>query len=129
MDYLARLSEFVAAVSLDRLPDEAIQAARLVLLDTIGAMVAGSAQPENRRLAAAMHARRSRAGATLVGHGGRVDPLLATFANATAGVALEVDEGSRLGGGPPAVHAVPAALPGAGGTGADRRRPLGRITA
>ena len=90
MDYLDRLSAFVEAVSLDRLPEEAVQAARLVLLDTIGAMVAGSAQPENRRLAAALHERRSRAGATLVGHGGRVDPLLATFANATAGVALEV---------------------------------------
>ena len=129
MDYLDRLSEFVAAVSLDRLPDEAIQAARLVLLDTIGAMVAGSAQPENRRLAAAMHARRSRAGATLVGHGGRVDPLLATFANATAGVALEVDEGSRLGGGHPAIHVVPAALAVAEDTDADGRRLLESIIA
>ena len=35
-----------------------------------------------------------------------MDPLLATFANATAGVALEVDEGSRLGGGHPAIHVV-----------------------
>ncbi len=126
MDYLDRLSEFVEALSLDRLPDEAVQAARLVLLDTIGAMVAG---PENRRLAAAMHARRSRAGATLVGHGGRVDPLLATFANATAGVALEVDEGNRLGGGHPAIHVVPAALAVAEDTGADGRRLLESIIA
>src|SRR5258708_19197496 len=123
MDYLDRLSEFVEALSLDRLPDEAVQAARLVLLDTIGAMVSGSAQPENRRLAAAMYERRSRAGATLVGHGGRVDPLLATFANATAGVALEVDEGNRLGGGHPPIHLVPAAPAGAAGTRADRPRP------
>jgi len=129
MDYLDRLSEFVEAVSLDRLSGEAVQAARLVLLDTIGAMVAGSAQPENRRLAAAMHERGSRAGATLVGHGGRVDPLLATFANATAGVALEVDEGSRLGGGHPAIHVVPAALAVAEDTGADGRRLLESIVA
>jgi len=129
MDYLDRLSEFVEAVSLDRLPDEAIRAARLVLLDTLGAMVAGSAQPENRRLAAAMHDRRSRAGATLIGHGGRVDPLLATFANATAGVALEVDEGSRLGGGHPAIHVVPAALAVAEDTGADGRRMLESVIA
>jgi 2-methylcitrate dehydratase PrpD len=129
MDYLDRLSEFVEAVSLERLPDEAVQAARLVLLDTLGAMVAGSAQPENRRLAAAMHERRSRAGATLVGHGGRVDPLLAAFANATAGVALEVDEGSRLGGGHPAIHVVPAALAVAEDTGGDGRRLLESIIA
>jgi len=129
MDYLDRLARFVEAVRLDRLPDDAIAAARLVLLDTIGAMVAGSAQPENRRLAAAMRERRSREGATLVGHGGRVDPLLATFANATAGVALEVDEGSRLGGGHPAIHVVPAALAVAEDTGADGRRLLGAIVA
>ena len=129
MDYLDRLAEFVEALSLDRLPDEAVQAARLVLLDTIGAMVSGSAQPENRRLAAAMRERRSRAGATLVGHGGRVDPLLATFANATAGVALEVDEGNRLGGGHPAIHVVPAALAVAEDTGADGRRLLESIIA
>ncbi len=129
MDYLDRLAEFVEALSLDRLPDEAVQAARLVLLDTIGAMVSGSAQPENRRLAAAMRERRSRAGATLVGHGGRVDPLLATFANATAGVALEVDEGNRLGGGHPAIHVVPAALAVAEDTGADGRRLLESVIA
>ena len=76
-----------------------------------------------------MHERRSRAGATLIGHGGRVDPLLATFANATAGVALEVDEGSRLGGGHPAIHVVPAALAVAEDTGADGRRLLESIIA
>jgi 2-methylcitrate dehydratase PrpD len=109
-DYLDRLAEFVEATDAKRLPGRALRAARLVLLDTLGAMVAGSARPENRRLAAAVLERRSRAAATLVGHRGRVDPLLATFANATAGVALEVDEGSRLGGGHPAIHVVPAAL-------------------
>lgn len=109
-DYLDRLAAFVEAVDVERLTDAAMGGARLVLLDTIGAMVAGSALPENRRLAEAMHERRSRATATLLGHGGKADPLLATFVNATAGVALEVDEGSRLGGGHPAIHVVPGAL-------------------
>ena len=129
MDYLDRLSRFVADTSLERVSEGGCEAARLVLLDTIGAMVAGSAQPENRRLAQAMHERRSRAGATLVGHGGRVDPLLATFANATAGVALEVDEGSRLGGGHPAIHVIPAALAVAEDGGAGGRRLLEAVIA
>jgi len=129
MDYLDRLSRFVEAVSLDRLPEEAGRAARLVLLDTLGAMIAGSALPENRRLAEAMHERRSRAGATLVGHGARVDPLLATFANATAGVALEVDEGSRLGGGHPAIHVIPVALAVAEDAGAAGGRLLESVVA
>ena len=124
MDYLDRLARLVEETSVERLPDAAIKAARLVLLDTIGAMVAGSALPENRRLADSVHERRSRASATLLGHGGRVDPLLATFVNATAGVALEVDEGSRLGGGHPAIHVIPAALAAAEDIGADGGRLL-----
>jgi 2-methylcitrate dehydratase PrpD len=47
---------------------------------------------------------------TLVGHTSKADSLLATFTNATAGVALEVDEGNRLGGGHPAIHVIPGAL-------------------
>ena len=129
MDYLDRLARLVEETSVERLPDAAIKAARLVLLDTIGAMVAGSALPENRRLADSVHERRSRASATLLGHGGRVDPLLATFVNATAGVALEVDEGSRLGGGHPAIHVIPAALAGAEDIGADGGRLLEAIIA
>lgn len=129
MDYLDRLARLVEETSVERLSDAAVQAARLVLLDTIGAMVAGSALPENRRLADSVQERRSRASATLLGHGGRVDPLLATFVNATAGVALEVDEGSRLGGGHPAIHVIPAALAVAEEAGADGGRLLEAIIA
>jgi 2-methylcitrate dehydratase PrpD len=129
VDYLDRLARFVEETSLERLPEGALEASRLVLLDTLGAVAAGSARPENRRLAASMQARGSRATATLIGHGGRVDPLLATFVNATAGVALEVDEGNRLGGGHPAIHVVPAALAVAEDAGADGRRLLEAIVA
>jgi 2-methylcitrate dehydratase PrpD len=128
-DYLDRLAAFVEDVAAERLSDAAMRAARLVLLDTIGAMVAGSAQPENRRLAEAMRDRRSRATATLVGHAGKADPLLATFVNATAGVALEVDVGSRLGGGHPAIHVIPGALAVAEDAGADGARLLEAVVA
>jgi 2-methylcitrate dehydratase PrpD len=128
-DYLDRLAGFVAETDLKRLPDAAVRAARLVLLDTLGAIAAGSALAENRRLAGSMVARRSRATATLVGHGGKADPLLATFTNGTAGVALEVDEGSRLGGGHPAIHVVPAALATAEDLGLDGRRLLESLIA
>lgn len=129
MDYLDLLARFVEDTSLERLPEGALEATRLVLLDTIGAMVAGSALAENRRLADSVQERRSRATATLLGHGGRVDPLLATFVNATAGVALEVDEGNRLGGGHPAIHVIPAALAVAEDGGAAGGRLLESIVA
>jgi len=48
--------------------------------------------------------------ATLVGHARKAEPMLAALANGTAGVALEMDEGSRWGGGHPAIHVLPATL-------------------
>ena len=40
----------------------------------------------------------------------RVPPVWAALVNATAGVALEMDEGNRLGGGHPSIHVTPPAL-------------------
>jgi 2-methylcitrate dehydratase PrpD len=129
VDYLDRLAQFVEETTLEHLSEATVQATGLVLLDTLGAIVAGSALPENRRLAASVHERRSRAAATLLGHGGRADPLLVAFVNATAGVALEVDEGNRLGGGHPAIHVIPAALAMAEEAGVDGRRLLESVVA
>jgi len=110
MDYLDRLARVVEATRLETLPAGAIVAAKLVLLDTLGAIVAGSALDENRRLAALASARAPHGDATLLGHGEKADAYWAALANATAGVSLEVDEGNRLGGGHPAIHVVPGAL-------------------
>ena len=128
-DYLGRLASCATDIKIGSLPSSTVAAAKLVLLDTIGAMVAGSVQPENVRLAA-LAARRSPHGlSTLLGHGLKSDALLATFTNAAAGVALEMDEGNRLGGGHPAIHVIPAALAVAEDTGADGRRLLEAIIA
>ncbi len=121
MPYLHRLAAFAASLSLDRLPPAVVDAAKWVVLDTLGAMLAGSRLPENARLAA-LAAERGRAGAaTLAGHGATADPMLAALSNATAGVSLEVDEGNRWGGGHPAIHTVPAAM-----AVAEERRASGR---
>src|SRR4029079_14164460 len=106
-----------------------LAAARLWLLDTLGAIVAGSALPENRRLAE-LAAERSREGrATLLGHRMRADAFWGALANATAGVALEMDEGNRLGGGHPAIHVIPGALAVAEERGMDGRRLIEAIVA
>jgi 2-methylcitrate dehydratase PrpD len=110
MDYLTRLATFVHDTRLDALPASTVMASKLVLLDTIGAIVAGSALPENARLARMAANRAPHGLCTLAGHSAKADSLLATFTNATAGVALEMDEGNRLGGGHPAIHVIPGAL-------------------
>src|SRR5262245_57518127 len=111
------------------LPDSTVAAARLVLLDTLGAIVAGSALPENGALARLAGARLPRGGATLIGHRLKSDGFWAALTNATAGVALEVDEGSRLGGGHPAIHTVPGALAVAEERGLGGRRLLESLVA
>src|SRR5437867_2766033 len=109
-DYLDRLARLAAETRFDALPDAAIEATKRVLLDTLGAILAGSALPENTRLARLAAARAPLGTATLVGHGAKADASWAALTNATAGVALEVDEGNRLGGGHPAIHVIPGAL-------------------
>ena len=109
-DYLDQLAEFVADMRFEDLPPDTIAAARDVVLDTLGAITAGSRLDENAnfaRLAAEMNGP-GKAG--IIGHPYRVQPVWATFVNATAGVALEMDEGNRVGGGHPSIHVTPGAL-------------------
>src|SRR3989442_12128991 len=110
-DSLDRLAQVAAEVRVDTLPESTVEAAKRVLLDTLGAIVAGSALPENHHLARLAAARAPHGVATLLGHGAKADAGWATLVNATAGVALEGDEGNRLGGGPPPIHRIPRALP------------------
>ncbi|HYB40548.1 MAG TPA: MmgE/PrpD family protein [Candidatus Methylomirabilis sp.] len=128
-DYLDRLARFAADLVLDSLAASTVAASRLVLLDTIGAILGGSALDENARLARLAAARSSRGGATLLGHAARADAFWAALSNATAGVALELDEGNRLGGGHPAIHVIPAALSVAEEQGLSGRRLLEAIVA
>ena len=109
-DYLDTLSVLVSEASIDSLSPDTLNAVRDVTLDTLGAMVVGSQQPENVAFASTMTQRSSSATATVFGHGLKADPMTATLINATAGVALEVDEGNRFGGGHPAIHSLPGAI-------------------
>lgn len=109
-DYLDSLARFAAETRLDALPASTVAAARLVLLDTLGATLGGSALDENTRLAHLAATRSSRSTATLLGHRVKADAYWAALSNATAGVSLEMDEGNRLGGGHPAIHVIPGAL-------------------
>ena len=108
-DYLDQLAEFASNLSYDRLTDSARTAAANVLMDTIGAIIGGSSLPENANLAR-LAASNGEGSATLLGHNLKAQPPMAALANATAGVALEMDEGTRLGGGHPAIHVLPGAL-------------------
>ncbi|MGH7324917.1 MAG: MmgE/PrpD family protein, partial [Candidatus Rokuibacteriota bacterium] len=127
--YLDRLARLAALTRFDELSDATVTAAKDVILDTLGAILAGSRLPENARLARLVAARSGPRTATLIGHADRAEPMLAALANATAGVALEVDEGNRWGGGHPAIHVLPAALAVAEERGAGGRRLIESLVA
>jgi len=109
-DYLDRLSQFVSDTTYDTLSSDAQAAAKDVIMDTFGAIIAGAQLPENRSLANLASERSQPPTATLLGHSLKAEPMFAALANSTAGVALEMDEGNRFGGGHPAIHTVPGAL-------------------
>jgi len=73
-------------------------------------MLAGSRLPENAKLAQLAAETGGQGPATLLGQSGSAPAVFAALSNATAGVALEMDEGNRQGGGHAAIHVVPAAL-------------------
>ena len=109
-DYLDQLARFVTETRLVDLEGSTVDAAKTVVLDTIGAVVAGSRLPENANFAGLAREMSSAGPATLFGHSGKVQPAFATLVNATAGVALEMDEGNRLGGGHASIHVTPGAI-------------------
>jgi 2-methylcitrate dehydratase PrpD len=109
-DYLHHLAEFVTGTRLEELDGSTVEAAKDVLLDTIGAILAGSRLPENASLARLAGELGGVGPATLLGHDGKAQTLFAALVNATAGVSLEMDEGNRLGGGHPSIHVMPGAI-------------------
>lgn len=109
-DYLDQLSEYVATTTLESLPESTVAYAQDVVLDTLGAIIAGSRLPENTKLAEVANNRSKSSTATILGHPLRADPMFATLANSTAGISLEMDEGNRIAAGHPSIHVLPGAL-------------------
>ena len=112
-DYLDQLSRFATETRLEDLEGSTVAAAKNVVLDTIGAIIAGSRWPENAafaRLAPSIGGGGGGGRSTVFGHPDQATASFAAMVNATAGVCLEMDEGTRLGGGHPSIHVTPAAI-------------------
>jgi 2-methylcitrate dehydratase PrpD len=121
--WLVEWSRFAAGLRFEDIPAEVVARARLVLLDTLGAIAAGAQEPEMVALTRRMAELHGTGGITTAVIGGRTRLALpvAAFLNGTAGTMLELDEGNQYCRGHPAVHVVPAAL-----AAADRRAASGR---
>jgi 2-methylcitrate dehydratase PrpD len=107
MDYLDTFSRFAADLQYETLSTDIQEQVGWILADTVAAMVAGSAEPELKSLAAKQAPGTA---ALMVGLGRTASADVAALVNGTAGTFLEMDEGNRFSRGHPAIHVIPAAL-------------------
>jgi 2-methylcitrate dehydratase PrpD len=105
-----RLAQFAATTRWEDIPEHVSSHAKLVLLDTLGVILAGSERPEVAALRRQL-AGDARGTATLYARGWqRTDPRSAALLNGIAGRAIELCEGLRLVSGQAAMQVLPAVL-------------------
>jgi 2-methylcitrate dehydratase PrpD len=104
------LAEFVAETDWDDVPEPVQQQAKLVLLDTLGVILAGAERPEVLQLRERLTATAGR-GATVYARGWpEHDPRTAALLNGIAGRSIELCEGLRLVSGQAAMQILPGIL-------------------
>lgn len=126
-----RLADDVVAISAATLSPDVVQRARLALLDTVGAMLAGAAYSRPAELTRQVLLAEDGGGrATVVGHPAPAGARVAAFCNGVTAHALDVDDSHRLATGyHPGATVIPAALALAEQTGAGISRVIKAIVA
>lgn len=109
-EQIERLARFVAETRWEDIPEAVQKHAKLVLLDTLGVILAGSEQPEVRQLRERLIATAG-SGASVFARGWPTsDPRTAALLNGIAGRSIELCEGHRYVSCQGAVQIVPAVL-------------------
>jgi 2-methylcitrate dehydratase PrpD len=109
-EQIETLAQFVAETQWEDIPEAVRQHAKLVLLDTLGVILAGAEQPEVQQLRERLLATAG-TGATVLARGWPTsDPRTAALLNGIAGRSIELCEGHRYVSCQGAVQAVPGVL-------------------
>src|SRR5947209_12058277 len=107
---IERLAQFVAQTQWEDIPEPVQRHAKLVLLDTLGVLLAGAERPEVRQLRGRL-AGTAGMGATVYARGWpHHDPRTAALLNGIAGRSIELCEGLRLVSGQAAMQVLPGVL-------------------
>lgn len=124
---IEKLAQFVAQTRWEDIPPNVQRQAKLVLMDTVGVILAGSVRPEVRQLRERLSASAGR-GATVYAHGTPAhDPRTAALLNGIAGRAIELCEGLRLVSGQAGVQTLPGILATAEHIGCEGREALAAL--
>ena len=104
------LAKFAAETRWEDIPTPVQKQTKMVLLDTLGVILAGSVRPEVAQVRDRMAATAG-TGATVYARGWPThDPRTAALLNGIAGRAIELCEGLRLASGQPAIQILPGML-------------------
>jgi 2-methylcitrate dehydratase PrpD len=104
------LARFVATTQWEDVPEAVQRHAKLVLLDTLGVILAGAERPEVRQLRDRL-AGTAGTGATVFARGWPIhDPRTAALLNGIAGRSIELCEGLRFVSGQAAMQVLPGVL-------------------
>jgi 2-methylcitrate dehydratase PrpD len=104
------LTNFVSSLSFDDFDEVTLKEAKVHLLDTIGACLAGARQPESEMTATAMFNVMAEGSIPVPGRTQKTDILTAALLTGTAAHGLELDDGFRPAGAHPGVVVVPTIL-------------------
>ena len=111
MESLTRkLSDFLADLTYENIPGAVADKAKFVLLDTLGAMLAGSQSAEGRIARQLSRKVCGKVESTLIASGRKVDCLYAALFNGIMAHALELDDGNRYAMGHPGVSVIPTVI-------------------
>ncbi len=107
---IEKLAQFVATTQWEDVPEPVQHKAKIVLLDTLGVILAGAERPEVRQLRERLAATAG-SGATVFARGWPAnDPRTAALLNGIAGRSIELCEGLRLVSGQAAMQILPGLL-------------------
>src|SRR5262252_6568434 len=109
-EQIERLAQFVAETQWDEIPQAVQQHAKLVLLDTLGVILAGAEQPEVQQLRQRLLATAGTGATVLARDWPTSDPRTAALLNGIAGRSIELCEGHRYVPCQGAVQIVPGVL-------------------
>ena len=122
-EQIERLVRFVSQTSWDDVPETVRRHAKLVLLDTLGVILAGSEQPEVQQLRNRLIASGGQGATVLARNFPTTDPRTAALLNGIAGRSIELCEGHRYVSCQGAVQVVPTVWPPVNGRTAAVARP------
>src|SRR5919108_5961723 len=104
------LAHFIAGTRWEAIPDAVREHAKLVLLDTVGVILAGSVQPEVAGVRARLTTTGGRGATVYAPESPETDPRTAALLNGLAGRSIELCEGHRYVSCQGAVQVLPTAL-------------------